>query len=236
VSIPHPVSAEICARQGLDLLCIDAEHAMIDRADVEAMVRSCDLGGTAAMVRVPSSAPEWIATALDAGAEAVLVPRVSSVDVARDIVAASRLPPLGLRGAGPGRASGYGYDIQAYVGTANEHILVAVQIETMAGLDCVEEIAAVEGIDMLFVGPFDLALSLGAVGEDGAARLDQAIKRVAAAGREAGKALGIFRPSAADLPHWREYGFGLFLIGSDAMFMGRGLAEMRESARSREAG
>jgi 4-hydroxy-2-oxoheptanedioate aldolase len=88
---------------------------------------------------------------------------------------------------------------------------------------------------MLFVGPFDLALSIGAGGEAGQLRLDAAIERIAAAGRAAGKALGIFRPTTADIPRWRAEGFGLFLVGSDALFMGQGLAAMKASARFEEA-
>ena len=230
-SIPHPVAIEVCAAQQLDVLCIDAEHSQIDRERIEDLVRACDAGRVAAMVRVPGNQPEWIATALDAGAEAILVPRVSSAREARAAASYGRYPPAGIRGAGPGRASRYGYAIGPYLAAANDRLLMAVQIETAEGLACVDEIAAVDGIDMLFVGPFDLALSIGAVGPAGAAKLDQAIERVAEAAKRSGKALGIFRQNADDVGRWAHAGYRFFLVGSDTLFIGGAAATMLAAAR-----
>jgi 4-hydroxy-2-oxoheptanedioate aldolase len=230
--IPHPVAIEVCAAQGLDVLCIDAEHSQIDRSEIENLVRACEVHGTTAMVRVPGAHPEWIASALDSGARAILVPRVSSADEAAMVVKWGRYAPVGERGAGPGRASRYGYNLGPHLASANEEIILAVQIETKAGLDQLEAIAAVPGIDMLFVGPGDLATSLGATGPQGAAVLDAAVERIGAAARSAGKVAGIFRPSAADVGRWTSAGFSFFLIGSDTWFIGCGLAEMKKVAQS----
>lgn len=230
-SLPNAMAIEICASQGLDVLCVDAEHSQIDRSDLENLVRSCDVGGTPAMVRVPNLSVEWIGSALDAGAQAILVPRISTVEEAAAAARFAKYPPHGVRGAGPGRASGYGYGIQSYIRSANDDVLVAIQIETAEGLANVEAIAALPDIDMLFIGPFDLALSLGAFGPDGQARLEEAIECVAAAGKRFGKSLGIFRTDTADIERWSSVGFGFFLIGGDALFMGSGIAQMLAVAR-----
>lgn len=224
VAIPHPVAVEITARAGLDFVCLDWEHAQFSRDALENLTRAAEAGGAAAMVRVPGNLPEAIAAALDAGASGVLVPRVSSAEEAAAAVRAARYPPDGERGAGPGRASHYGYDIARYIGQANAAILVAVQVETARAVDNVAAIVAVEGVDVVFIGPGDLAVSLGAFGPAGEAELDAAILKVIAACRAAGRAVGLFRPSVADLARWRAAGASFFIIASDTMFLGAAAA------------
>ena len=116
------------------------------------------------MVRVPGHGPEAIAAALDSGARGVLVPRVSTAaQAAAGGARPSRYPPLGERGVGPGRAAGYGYRIFEYLAGANAEIVVAVQVETAEGLANVDAIAATEGVDVVFVGPGDLSVSIDAM-------------------------------------------------------------------------
>lgn len=228
--IPHPVAVEIAARQGLGFLCIDAEHAMIGRGEVEGLIRACEVGGTPAMVRVPSSDAHWIGTVLDAGAEAVLVPRVTGAAEAAAIVAAAHFAPHGKRGFGPGRASRYGYGMPEYLAAAHDRTLVGIQIETAEALAEVDAIAATPGVDLLFVGPADLGLSIGAIGPNHQDRLAEAVERIAAAGRAAGKALGIFVMDAAGIARWAPLGYSLFIVGSDAMYLGGGAAAMVRAA------
>ena len=223
-AIPHPVAVEVMARAGFDLVCIDWEHSQIDRGEIENLVRAAESGGAVAMVRVPGNNSEAIAAALDAGAEGLLVPRVSSAEEAEAAVRATRYPPDGERGAGPGRASRYGYDIAPYVAAANGKILLAVQVETARAVENIDAIAAVEGVDLIFIGPGDLAVSLGAFGPDGAERLDTTIRRVIASCRKAGRATGLFRPSEADVGIWRDAGVSFFLVASDTMFLGASAA------------
>ncbi|TIV34153.1 MAG: 4-hydroxy-2-oxovalerate aldolase, partial [Mesorhizobium sp.] len=177
-AIPHPVAVEVMASSGLDFLCIDWEHAQISRETIEAMVRAADVHRVPAMVRVPGHAPEAIQAALDSGAQGVLVPRVSTAEQAAMAVKASRYPPLGERGVGPGRAAGYGYRIPEYLAVANGRIVVAVQVETAEGLASIEAIAAVDGIDLIFVGAGDLSVSIDAVGPAGTDKLNAAIKSI----------------------------------------------------------
>lgn len=232
-AIPHPVAIEVSAQAGPDFLCIDWEHSQIGRERIEDLIRAADVHRVPAMVRVPGHAPEAIAAVLDAGAAGVLVPRVSTAEQARAAVAATRYPPLGERGVGPGRAAAYGYRIPDYLGKANDEILLAIQIETAEGLANIGGIAAVEGVDVLFVGPGDLSVSLGAFGPEGKATLDKAIRDIASAGLAAGRAIGLFRPSTDDIAAWSAAGISFFILASDTMFLGAAVAaDMARARRS----
>jgi len=161
-AIPHPVAIEVTAASGVDFICIDWEHAQIGRERIEDLVRAADVHGVPAMVRVPGHEPESIAAVLDAGAAGVLVPRVSTAEQARAAVQATRYPPVGARGVGPGRAAAYGYRIPDYLASANENLLLAIQVETAEGLANIDAIAAVDGVDVIFIGPGDLSVSIDA--------------------------------------------------------------------------
>jgi 4-hydroxy-2-oxoheptanedioate aldolase len=230
-AIPHPVAIEVTAASGLDFLCIDTEHSQIGRELTENLVRASDVHGVPAMVRVPGHSPEFIASALDAGAAGVLVPRVSTAAQASAAVMATRYPPVGERGVGPGRAAGYGYRIPDYLATANEKIVLAIQIETAEGLANIQEIVAVAGIDLIFIGPGDLSVSLGAMGPEGREMLDGAIMAITRAARKAERAVGIFRPSTDDVGRWSEAGISFFMLASDTMFLGASMAAGIAAAR-----
>ncbi len=230
-AIPHPVAIEVVAAAGPDFICIDAEHSQIGRELIENLIRAADVHRVPAMVRVPGHAPESIAGVLDAGAGGVLVPRVSTAAHAKSAVAATRYPPVGGRGVGPGRAAGYGYRIPDYLKSANENLVLAIQIETAEGLANVEEIVAVEGIDVIFIGPGDLSVSINALGPEGAAKLEAAILTITQAAIKAGKTVGIFRPSADDVAKWSQAGISFYLLASDTMFLGASLAAGVTAAR-----
>ncbi|MCL6652754.1 HpcH/HpaI aldolase family protein [Agrobacterium rubi] len=230
-AIPHPVAIEVVAAAGPDFICIDAEHSQIGRELIENLIRAADVHRVPAMVRVPGHAPEAIAGVLDAGAAGVLVPRVSTAAHAKAAVAATRYPPVGERGVGPGRAAGYGYRIPDYLKSANESLVLAIQIETAEGLANVEEIVAVEGIDVIFIGPGDLSVSINALGPEGAAKLEAAILTITQAAIKAGKTVGIFRPSPDDVAKWSQAGISFYLLASDTMFLGASVAAGVTAAR-----
>jgi 4-hydroxy-2-oxoheptanedioate aldolase len=230
-AIPHPVAIEVVAAAGPDFICIDAEHSQIGRELIENLIRASDVHRVPALVRVPGHAPESIAGVLDAGAAGVLVPRVSTAAHAKAAVAATRYPPVGERGVGPGRAAGYGYRIPDYLKSANESLVLAIQIETAEGLANVEEIVAVEGIDVIFIGPGDLSVSINALGPEGATKLEAAIMTITKATIKAGKTVGIFRPSADDVAKWSQAGISFYLLASDTMFLGASLAAGVTAAR-----
>ncbi|MEZ2328265.1 HpcH/HpaI aldolase/citrate lyase family protein [Mesorhizobium sp. RCC_202] len=230
-AIPHPVAVEVMASSGLDFLCIDWEHAQIARDMIETMIRAADVHRVPAMVRVPGHAPEAIQAALDSGAEGVLIPRVSTAAQAEAAVKASRYPPLGERGVGPGRAAGYGYRIPEYLASANERIVVAVQVETAEGLANIGAIAAVDGVDVIFVGPGDLSVSIDAIGPKGADRLNDAIRTIIMATIKHNKTAGIFCASPQAISRWAMMGASFFVLASDTMFLGAGAAANCAAAR-----
>lgn len=231
-SIPHPAAIEVSSQAGFDFVCIDWEHAQIARDALENLVRAADVHGVPAMVRVPGHGQEAIAAALDAGARGVLVPRVSTAEQARNAVKATRYPPAGERGVGPGRAAGYGYRIGEYLSAANEDLLLAVQVETAEGLANVDAIAGTQGIDVVFVGPGDLSVSIGATGSAGAPKLAKAIETILAAAQNRKKTAGIFCATPDDVGRWAGKGAGFFILASDAMFLGAGAKAGVEEARS----
>ncbi|MEI9409122.1 HpcH/HpaI aldolase/citrate lyase family protein [Mesorhizobium salmacidum] len=231
-AIPHPVAVEVMALSGLDFLCIDWEHAQISREMIETMVRAADVHRVPAMVRVPGHAPEAIQAALDSGAHGVLVPRVSTPAQAAMAVRASRYPPRGERGVGPGRAAGYGYRIPEYLAGANERTVVAIQVETVEGLANIDAIAAVEGVDVVFVGPGDLSVSIDAIGPKGAEKLADAIRRIIGVTIAHDKTSGIFCASPQTVGQWAAVGASFFVLASDTMFLGAGAAANHAAARA----
>ena len=161
MGLGSPNVAELLTRAGLDWLVIETEHNNLDTAQIEHILMAVQGSGAMPIVRVASAQQVYIQRALDTGAMGVLVPMVRTVEEAEAIVAATRFPPVGRRSFGPLRASHYSLDNADYLGRANDNMLVALIVETREMLDNLEEIAAVPGIDVLFLGPFDLCLALG---------------------------------------------------------------------------
>lgn len=233
-AIAHPAATEMVAQAGFDFLCLDAEHSAIDRGTAEEMVRAAAAAGVPALIRVAANTPELIGAALDAGAAGVVVPRVNSADEAAAAVSASRYPPLGNRGAGPGRASAYGSELTSYVASANDDLLLAVQVESAQAVSQARAIAAVDGVDLLFLGPGDLAVSLAADrGEPvAAAELSQVMTGVVGAASTEGTWSGLFRMDGADVGEWTQRGASLFIIGAESIFMITGAAQTARHARA----
>lgn len=230
-AIPHPVAVEVTAASGVDFICIDWEHAQIARDAIENLVRAADIHRVPSLVRVPGHGQQEIAAALDSGAQGVLVPRVSTAIQAQAAVKASRYPPLGERGVGPGRAAGFGYRIFEYLAEANASLVVAVQVETAEGLANADAIASTEGVDVVFVGPGDLSVSIDAVGPAGAEKLGAAIRTIVAAALRHGKVAGIFCAKPEDVGKWAAQGVSFFILASDTMFLGACVAKGHAAAR-----
>lgn len=222
--ISSPAMVEILGGCGLDFVLVDAEHCQIGREKVEDLVRAGDAAGVPVVVRVPTHEGDWIGSALDGGASGVLVPRIGTADQARAAVAAARYTPDGKRGCGPARANGYGQRLMEYIQTANASLLVALQIETVEGVENIEEILAVPDIDVIFIGPGDLALSLGDMSPAGKPRLDAAIAAVVDACKARGVQIGIFHLNMADIAPSIERGISFFAAAGDSVFLQRGIA------------
>lgn len=224
---PSPIVVEVLASSGLDLVCIDAEHAPFDRAAIDACVMAARLSALPALVRVPTTAPEHILAALDCGADGVLLPHVRSAEDAEAAVAAAHYQSGGRGYAGSSRAARYGLASMAdHRAASAARTIVIAQIEDAEALDALNAIAATPGLDGLFVGRIDLTVALDAASPD-APEVVAAVDRIIAVGVAAGLPVGMFVPRNADVPEWRAKGASLFLQGSDHAFLRAGAAAMR---------
>lgn len=222
-----PIVAELMAIAGYDCLMIDAEHSPVGLETALAMAAAIRAGGAAALMRVPANDPVYIKRALDIGIDGIMAPAVNSAAEAQALVAACRYPPAGQRGVAVPiiRASGYGFDAVEYVKRADDSLLVIAQIETAAAVAEAERIAAVPGIDLVFIGPFDLSASLGHLGEPDHPDAMAAIARTEAAVRSRGKWLGAIPTAARPADRLFAEGYRLVLAGADLMLL-------REAARA----
>lgn len=231
VKTPSPIVVEVLAMTALDTLVLDAEHAPFDRGTLDGCIMAARAGGKDVLVRTPSAAPEHILNALDCGASGVLVPHVRSAAEARDLVRAAQYGAGGRGYAGSSRAAGYTTTpMAAHLAGSAARTVVIAQIEDPEAIDDIEAIAAVEGIDALFVGRADLTVSYGVASQDDP-RVVAALDAVCAAGRAHGRPIGMFLAREADAPMWTQKGARLFLLGSDHGFMLAGAAALITRAR-----
>jgi 2-dehydro-3-deoxyglucarate aldolase len=165
LQLPGPLSARVMAAQGFDWLAIDCEHGAFDLAGVPAVFGQVHAHGAGAVARLPAADGIWIRRVLDCGADGIIVPMVKSAKMARDIVRQAKYPPLGERGFGFSLANEYGQRFAAYAERANEELLVIAQIEHIDAVRDIDDIVAVEGIDGVIIGPYDLSGSMGLVGQ-----------------------------------------------------------------------
>ncbi len=234
LSLASPMAAEALACAGFDFLVVDGEHSPADTMDTVALLQAIAAGGSQPIVRVADNTT-WLAKrALDAGSPTLLFPMVASADEARRAVAAMRYPQQGNGGergvAGVVRAARFGL-APDYVQTANEAACTIVQIESAAGVEASDEIAAVDGVDALFVGPADLAASLGHLGDSLHPDVQQAIDRVLAAAKRSRKAAGIFAGSAAEARDYAARGFTLVSLAADVAWLLAGARQALAAAR-----
>ena len=231
VKTPSPIVFEVLGLTALDCLCLDAEHAPFDRLAIDSCVMAARAAGKPILVRTPTSAPEHILNALDCGATGVVLPHVRSVEEAEAVAIAARYGAGGRGYAGSSRAAAYTTMSMGdhLTGSASTTTVVA-QIEDIEAVEAIDAIAKAPGIDALFVGRVDLTVAMGADSQDDP-RVVAAVERVCAAGRAAGRAVGMFLSRPADIAVWREKGASLFLLGSDHAFILAGAAELVKSAR-----
>jgi len=225
LSLGQVALAEIAGTAGFDWCMIDAEHGPSGVPEILTQLRALENGNTAGAVRLPMDQPWLIKKALDIGVQTLLIPMVNTADQARAIVAATRYPPAGIRGTGGSviRAADYGKSPD-YARTANDQICVLVQIETGQAMDNIESIAAVDGIDGLFIGPADLAADLaadrGLLGHSDA-RLEADILAALTRIRAAGVAAGIIGYDRDQLASYVKAGANFVGVGADGPMISR---------------
>jgi 4-hydroxy-2-oxoheptanedioate aldolase len=226
-SLGSATVAEILAPAGFDWILIDTEHAPTELPAVVDQLRALSGGTASAVVRPAWNDAVILKRILDVGAQSVLVPFVESATEARRAVAATRYPPEGVRGvASLHRANAYGRN-PAYFQQAHEQMCVLVQLESRAALGELEKIAAVPGVDGVFVGPSDLASSLGHLGEPRHPEVQAAIADACARARKVGKPIGILAPVEEDARRFLEMGFGYVAVGSDVSVLRQGVDRLR---------
>jgi 4-hydroxy-2-oxoheptanedioate aldolase len=223
LTLASPTATEIAAGAGFDWLLIDMEHAPNELPDVLHHLRAAEGGTAEPVVRVPWSEPVAVKRLLDIGARSLLFPFIQSADEARRAVRSTRYPPDGIRGvAGVSRATRYGR-VAGYYDRAPSEICVIVQIETRKAVDAIEEIAAVPGVDALFVGPSDLSADLGFKGNWSSPEAWAKILEAGARIQKTGKPAGFLSGREEDCRKVLEAGFGFVAVGSDVGVFARSL-------------
>jgi 2-dehydro-3-deoxyglucarate aldolase len=218
ISINSPDVAEVVAWAGFDWLIFDMEHAPLDFPSIEHLAQAVSAAPTLPIVRVPWNDPVYVKRALDLGVAGVMIPYVNDKREATLGVSSAKYPPVGVRGAGPRRASLYGIDWDEYLKKANDFVLVALQIESVEAVENVEDILSVDGIDVLFIGPLDLSFSAGFPGETTHPKVQKLMQTVADAAESAGVKCGIDSP-VARVGHYADMGFKFIATGGDTDFL-----------------
>ncbi|CAM4061355.1 4-hydroxy-2-oxoheptanedioate aldolase [Deinococcus marmoris] len=223
LALADPYSAEVCAGAGFDWLLIDGEHAPNDlRSTLASLQALAAYPAVTPLVRPPVGDTVGIKRLLDIGARNILIPMVETAIQAQELVAATRYPPRGVRGVGASlaRASGFGRDAD-YLQHAEDGVCLLLQIESIAGLEALDEIAAVDGVDGVFIGPADLAASFGQLGNPGHPDVQNAIRDAATRIRAAGKAAGILSTDEAQAQTYLEWGYTFVAVGTDVTLLSR---------------
>jgi 2-keto-3-deoxy-L-rhamnonate aldolase RhmA len=226
-----PIVTEAVGRAGFDWAVVDMEHTPIDLMGLVHLLQACGCTPMQPVVRVPWNDTVTIKRAMDAGAGTLLVPFVQNVDEARAAVDASRYPPLGNRGmAAMSRASRFG-TVASYFRQANDDACVIVQLETPEAIANLEAIAAVPGVDALFIGPGDLSGAMGVPGDMGNPEVVALIADAVQRANRIGKPVGTVGPTTEALRRYRDMGFDFLAIASDLGLLMRSLRQALDETR-----
>lgn len=227
-------AAELTARAGFDWMIVDLEHGMGSEADLHAQLLAVQGTPTAALVRVASAERLRVGRALDMGADGLMIPRLETVAEVAETLSWMRYPPAGIRGVAlPNRGGGYGETPHATLHERNARLTGVFQVESPAAVDAAPDLAAIEGVDVLFVGPADLSHAMGIPGRFEEPAFIAALDRVVAASRANGKAAGILLRDPSEVRESLARGFAFLGVGSDSSFVVAGAR--RAVAESRAA-
>ena len=215
-----PYATEVLASAGFDWLVIDGEHAPNDLRSISAQLAMLAERQSLPVVRLPMGEAWAIKQVLDAGAQSLIIPMVESADHARALVRAARYPPEGIRGSGAALARASDFSrIKDYIPTANAQICLIVQVESRAGIDALEDILAVEGVDGVFIGPSDLAVDMGYVGDSHAPEVQEVIRDALTRITASPKAAGILALDHATAQRYADWGAQFLAVGIDVVML-----------------
>jgi 4-hydroxy-2-oxoheptanedioate aldolase len=225
-----PIATEMLSLCGYDFLLIDNEHGAASLSDSIALLQAMSGSPTTSMMRVPWNDPVYLKRALDAGVESVMIPAIETREQAEQAVRACRYPPRGFRGSAYQivRGASYGIDAPDYRETAHDNLLVILQIESKRAVDNVEAIAAVDGVDMLLIGPNDLAGSVGKLGNIEDPEVMAMVDRIEKVAKASGKKLGSIAFADRTPQQMFDHGYDLIVASTDMLFIRDGaLAEVK---------
>lgn len=231
LNLPSAAVAEILAAAGFDWLFIDGEHGAIDSAELVAILQAVERD-IACIVRIPELGVGAIKRALDMGAAGILVPQIETAEEAARAVRLARYAPEGERGMGLARAHRYGFGFREYIERANRDIAVVVQAEHARAVDNIDAIASVEGLDAVFLGPYDLSASLGYPGEIEHPKVMEAIDHITRSCQARGMPLGYFGIDAAAVQPYIDRGYRLICAGVDCVLLGQAAARLARELKS----
>jgi 2-keto-3-deoxy-L-rhamnonate aldolase RhmA len=216
LSLASPSATELLGHVGFDWLVLETEHGGVGIAETEELLRAAAATGSVALVRVPPRDPVFIQRALDLGAHGLVVPLVESAAEAAAVVQAMRYPPAGTRSFGPLRASRYSLDYDSYLERAGDELLLVLIVETAGAIAELDEIAAVDGVDVLYLGLYDLCLQLGHDPRQmPLPEIDRIVERALEIGRRHGVAVGLGARTPTELVALRERGYRFLGFSTD---------------------
>lgn len=223
LQIGSPIVAEIMAQAGFDWLVVDMEHSAISIDNAQSLIQIIDLAGCVPLVRLSSNDSTLIKRVMDAGSHGIIVPNVNSADEAVAAVKATQYPPNGMRGVGLWRAQGYGFDFEKYKKWQATESIVIVQIEHMEGVNNLEAILSVKGVDGFIVGPYDLSASLGIPGEFKHPDFKNALDKVYHVSKKMDALMGthVVMPDVSAVKKKIEEGYRFIAYGIDTLFLGQ---------------
>ncbi len=223
------LTVEMIGAAGFDWTWIDCEHGAGDHSELIAQIQVAGLGNAPPVVRIAWNEAPRFKRVLDLGASGIMVPYVNNRQEAQLAAESMRYQPEGIRGVAQSpRACGFGLRFKEYFTKANDNLLTVVQIETKEAVRNAAEIAAVPGVDVLFVGPFDLSFNMEIPNQFDHPDLVEALKIVSAACRQHGKAAGILTPRPDYISPWIEMGYTFFVVGSDSGCVTGGLTRIHD--------
>lgn len=218
-------AVEALSYTGLDFIIIDAEHGTVETETTENLVRAAKLHQLTPFVRVKDCSRPAILKMLEAGAHGLVIPQIRTIEEVRNVVAYAKYFPIGSRGVAVGINGGYGYEpfadhgLKDYFDVCNRETLIFPQCETKECLESIEEIVRVEGIDGIFIGPYDLSVALGNPGVFDTVEFKSAVERIYTAVEAAGKIAIMYTTNPDDVPKYFHRGFQAVTLGTDIKLM-----------------